>query len=897
LKKFLIIILLLTIGAVFFTSKIFSLSSQRTEVISLIEKKLDAKVTIRGEVSAKFFPSLGVNISHLRVTRNSSNGEEQFSLRAPETHIGFSLAALLRGGFQINDIRVSDAKFKVLIDDNAEFSKFLAGDAVKKFKVSRSDIRFIDHTYGIEKAFTNVNLNMSQNRESAKFSGDFASEDNSYTIDSRINKIKDAAPQTTIDIASGYNKFNFTGNVANKSSISGKVKFSGEDFRLFIFDYIKRDAAIFPDSTDISKFNIEADLLLTDKRFELKSGVIKSDALNGKFDVLSQKHKDIHDVNITTNFDQIDLDLILTREHESVIKQKMLKFKNQKTSPFQFDLANDVVINFRMTADKLMRNHKEIRNLLIAGRVKEQQIDFSEVAAVLTDDSTLSAKAIYSLDQKKWQGGVYLLGSDFAKFLANFDIEVPPFADERAFKKFAFKALFNQAEGKLNIRDITMNLDNIRLYGKIDYDKNTAIKLNSDLTINAVNFDQYYINLLDQQPTHLLAYYYSAMANHQVTNTVLRKLSDLRSDKVSMSLKFKVNEFLYNQQKYKNLSTKLTINNSIVALDEFKINDKDNNFSLMIHSDIDKPRPEVIVELNGDILDSKFLFHVTDDKGQGIWSADDFKILPLQGLDVFIKANIKKILYKNVILRNNLISMKIIEEKLDIKEFRGNISKNGGYEIKGSMLLEGLPSLDVDFSLNKVELADILSSLFAVNNISGLGNINGKIETHGHSPLMFIRQMQATVRFLGRNVVINNLAITKTTEAIAGLYKNPDTAINQPLNEFIRNGKTVFKDLSGDIRVNRGDVAFRNIKLVGTNVSANTVGRADLTNMNISLSSAFAFKAFYKSGKKISTSNLRFNTQTKGVIGQTKTTMNLKQVDSFVKTLQEAYTKRNNRAN
>ncbi len=135
------------------------------------------------------------------------------------------------------------------------------------------------------------------------------------------------------------------------------------------------------------------------------------------------------------------------------------------------------------------------------------------------------------------------------------------------------------------------------------------------------------------------------------------------------------------------------------------------------------------------------------------------------------------------------------------KVFRGDLSTNASINFAAKPL-----ALSVAPNLQKIEVGDLVSQVFEVDRISGLGNLNLNLRTQGLEMKQMLQNLSGTGSVKLSDGALSGLDLNKLIESGISL---------QTLNsKDAYKGKTNFAGLAGDLKANKGLIQLNNLSLV-----------------------------------------------------------------------------------
>ncbi|NVJ67356.1 MAG: AsmA family protein [Gammaproteobacteria bacterium] len=135
------------------------------------------------------------------------------------------------------------------------------------------------------------------------------------------------------------------------------------------------------------------------------------------------------------------------------------------------------------------------------------------------------------------------------------------------------------------------------------------------------------------------------------------------------------------------------------------------------------------------------------------------------------------------------------------KAFQGDLATNASINFAAKPL-----ALSLAPSLQKIEVGDLISQVFEVDRLSGLGSINLNLTTQGLELKQMLQNLSGTGSLQLSDGALSGLDLNKLIESGISLQslKGKDAY----------KGKTTFAGLTGDINANKGLIQLNNMSLV-----------------------------------------------------------------------------------
>ena len=893
------IIIFLIAELAFLLGKYIDFGRSNTEISKKLSTVIGADINVKGRIELKFLPLPKLVISHIRI-RNYKLGQYHLNIRASEMVSSISILKFLGGNIEFHDIAINNAALDLVTIATTE------NDQVSTNKISKllgsnsklSQVSFYD---------SNLNIINSNDNSSKKYK-DFNF--NAY-IDNQINvtgsfatvtdKFQFAGTIKENNLGGGLEsdfKVNFSDNIltyaAQKDQLNnttGNISITGKNLKRFIFNNLFPIWFLYPDSSS-SNFTINLNFENNANNLKITNGEIKGDDIEGYF-IGDIKNGDIGDINL--KFKNFNLNTLLTKQKKSYAIEEM-KYRNIQEGKGNFPLlAAKQNIFITGTLENITINQNEFGPVKLGFLLDEnRKLTVEHLNFKLSDDSSSNITGVFNIenDQYNFTGKYFSQGENLNHMINKLLKDVT--LDNNIVQDYDLAADFKLDSNNINIYNISSTIANEgSITGKILINLSEAEDEKSLIDLNIDNFDLSKLLFLNQhnKHRHILHYIYENLSSREQGDSLLREFLWLRNLYLNIDLITNFTNFKYNNSYFDKATLKANLTHRELNIKEFSMISPQNDFKVTTIINLDEKQPYCNIDIAAKKIDLEFLTYEPQYRSKVLnWSKDLLVIPNFKNMDVVIKAKIDNLNYADLALSNNEIYLDVRDNILEIKNAKGDIDA-GKYNISGNLILDGLPTLNLNYDLTKFKIGKFIKLFFDIPYFSATANWAGSLYSSGNTPYIMMKQLKSKNNFYLADIKIDHLAIPKITQEIANLSSNPQNSFITPLEKMILNGNTKFKNSNGVLNIKNGIILIDNIKFETPNIKSVVAGKIDLVNFAMKLNSIFTFTAFYKLRNEIKKTAVNVTHSLEGEFDNLKSSFNLFQLQSFVTQLKNNYLK------
>jgi AsmA protein len=212
------------------------------------------------------------------------------------------------------------------------------------------------------------------------------------------------------------------------------------------------------------------------------------------------------------------------------------------------------------------------------------------------------------------------------------------------------------------------------------------------------------------------------------------------------------------------------------------------------------------------------------------WSNKKIELGFLKTINGNLNLKIGKLSKGSIILDNVNGKFLVKDGDLDISAFNSKIY-GGNLDISGKISSNSTQNINVKASVTGANLSNISHAHNDFKLTKGLFNLNGNLNTQGHSELDYVNNLNGDINFDTQNGKFNGIDLQK----IFASLRNPKDieGIFNLLNDSISGGSTDFNALKGKLLISNGIVNIDNFDLNAVKVDLIAKGLVNLPKYNM----------------------------------------------------------------
>ena len=869
MKKSIIIIFIflgLLLNISFLLNKFFS-NSQKGFLEKQISTTLGAKAVINGDLKFHLLPKPSFSVSFLNIKK-----EKLYDINAGKVEIYISLLQIFKGNFSFSKISLENSKINLELNNELKSLFNNKKPIAKQLQIKESNISLFKDNILI-KQFKNLSTLIIPKKDSIQaglsFNTDFKGFFHNFNFNTDIKLSKNS---TSLDLSGNFlnNKISFgiTRNKLSEKSI-GQIKIIGPDIKEILFYTISPEWFFYPNSQK-ENFYISNSFSYENSILKINKGNITSaKAINGTYEgEINNKESyinfDINDLNFAKIVSAYNKELL-----QNIPKPKLNnKIKNNKIK------LKGVIKEVILGNDNIISNTDSIGPFDLSLNLNKDSINIEKASFRLNDNNLTNISGL--IKDSVFIGNIASSGKNIKDFFSQ-----DSFQNTQENNEYKIDANLEISEKNINIYDLLGNIGATKILGNISYSPRNKQKSYIQIEANDFSLDNFNVKYEDKYINPIKFYYLNLLGKNR-EKQLLQSFLWLRDIFSKTSFNFSLKNLINNGTTFSKINISGLLENRYLEIADSSFLSDKNQFNLTSKISLKEEIPNANITINAE----KISFNSIKSSK---WSNDLLKIPNFNNLNFSINSNIKTLTYKNIQLLNNIYNIEIDNNIASIKNFAGEFGKKGKYNIEGEMILEGLPTLNISYSIKKAKLQTISSLILNNQKISANINIAGKLKTFGNTPTVMIKQLDSYNKIAMSNIIIKRLALSNLTTKITKLQKEPNLKFN--LENELLEGKTRFRSYEGEIKINKGTAILNNIQLKNNNVNSASSGTINFYNKSVKINSIFSFNIFYKAKTKIKKNLVRITHQLEGNFTEQKGIYNINELKYNINRLKNIYRK------
>ncbi len=858
----------LLISSIVVVAPYINLNDKKVEISKFLQEKYSLFVNINGDIVIDFSPAPCLLIYDIVV---EYAGEDL--LRIDKTRLKLPIISML-----INK-NIKENLDSVMI----EGVSLSIDNLLTYFKYEKVDLSKLGLTN-----FSAKNLTISDYEDDLYFLNDvilplidIEIQDNNLTIDGNISYKNTIYNKFYIILNNlNQNNANFNCNIEGQGlffkasgDLDGQSYKSGKgEMQLAIYDFSKieeyfNDSINHNNELSTTKKNnkplldISADIIL-DNNDLLKIFNFQSKA-SGISDLVSNIIIDISTpesfkVNFLLNTQSINLDNFLdfTSIEPSLRKEIIYSFFSYCYSNFNMQMPYSVVGNFQLYIDNIHIFGENIEKLDIKFNLFQGRFVLNKFQANLPGQSTINLQGITTSNsiRAEFKGKSKILIADFPKF-ATWSGITASLEETRGIKVVSFNSDLFIIPNRIKFLNSSLLINESLINAKISFIKDGYGKISSYIMCRAekINLDRIGVDTIFDDIAYLL---YSADFDKSGDTyyKLVQNYNWLRNLKSTWRIDFVANQLLFKGDSYKDVNFIADIANDNITVINLGFNaaniDISSNFKLtlpafraFIEANININRMDIA---NIDTLYNNYISGMKDRLLKVTPKSSNISTM-INNINFFSASNYDANIILNI--KNTTLNNKEFFANLTSKvSFLGGVASlksklfamNGQITLAGNAVIMGLvPQINGTFVFDNINPNRLLYYATGSNNINGYMSISGAISTYGSNKYNLLRNMDGSIVFAGKRIYWDGIGLDNIIQAVDSSYTTNDKI--KQINYYIQNGKSIFDDMQGSIKIKSGIATSLDIKLNNNRLSSIFAANYDIPSYTISSNGIVSF--------------------------------------------------------
>ncbi len=214
------------------------------------------------------------------------------------------------------------------------------------------------------------------------------------------------------------------------------------------------------------------------------------------------------------------------------------------------------------------------------------------------------------------------------------------------------------------------------------------------------------------------------------------------------------------------------------------------------------------------------------------WSTKKIDLSSFAAMDGKFALDIEKLTYGSLIFDNIKTKAQLENEKFKINSFNGNLY---GGQLNGFGSISSLTNrqIDINMTLKNAHLKNIIPENNKFKITQGLLSFTANLKSEGENQSQYINNIIGNINFNASNGKISGVDLQKILNALKQI-KSPEEILNLLYSSFSK-GETLFNNLTGRLLFKNGIADLQDCKLIAQGANATAIGKINLPNNNIDI--------------------------------------------------------------
>ncbi len=827
--------LLIAFFGLYFVPKFINFNYLKAPLTERFSQELGFDIKIMGDIEVKAFPSSYVSLKQVTVYSDNKT-----NIEIPKITLGTNLFSLLMGNVKIDDVKITGAQLSY--QNMQSLLKKISNNFIHKLALENASL-VINQSGSFWDKVTDINGDLEYKSDgSLQIAGVCSMDGLNYKVSANFNmSSKPGENASILFISSDFSEIKFAGDFINDTStynLNGKV-----DARFFNNTKNSQFSA-----TTLALLNdgivASANIAINNKETQLSNLSISSKNISKIIGNITLSKDNSSEIIAKVEGDSINFDLLFNNAAQEIITAENII--SELLVLFDFDLPQNLFGKINIALKEAILNKQAIKDIDMVSNLVEEKVIVSELKMELPGKSNIKLNGVTSHNQvrPKFDGSVTLEVKDYKNFRNWVNIG---FDDLNIMKSQELSVSSNIVIMPRNLRlhNLKLTSGNLSAFAKVVFKHTGENKLNTNAVVRLNEIDGDAINLPKLSDDFIAELYAS---DFEKTGIKFYEITDdfkwLRDFPISLNLKLIIDKFKYRDMLFPNFYVASNVSQNNFSIDQFSLNNEQAQVYgkvSLVTSDI---IPKLSVDLTANKISSGFIENIMPKQELLIsrqkqllsgnpdaiattivGGANFYGIHNIIG-DFKIRAN--DYLSPTMPLKNFNLAAESQDGIIKIKAinadaFQGKLALSGNLVVASS-----IPVYSMIFSLNNIQLSDLLKYYCGYDKLSGYVSLSGSLVTKGSEMNTIFANLRASTDILGKNVSWDGFDVGEIVRLGDG--KSPFNEKVEKFNYFSQNGQSTFEDLSGSIKVSGGIASLNDFKFSNTRVSGAYAARVDLKN-------------------------------------------------------------------
>lgn len=219
------------------------------------------------------------------------------------------------------------------------------------------------------------------------------------------------------------------------------------------------------------------------------------------------------------------------------------------------------------------------------------------------------------------------------------------------------------------------------------------------------------------------------------------------------------------------------------------------------------------------------------------WSQDLLDMSWMIGLGGNVTLNVGRLYYKNYHFDNFMLQSKFSNNVMVFNKL-SFLYWGGECNVTGTLYGGKVPAANINVSMARLNMHDVLKDLVDRNNIEGSVSVNAAFNTSGVNMLSWIEQLEGKIVVVGRGVKVKGINLPAVVDAVSVSRTASDVVSS--VNTRLLSGTTEFS-VDGNVNIKNGVMRTPGFSLKTGAIIGDMVGQVNLLTWKMDFSSLFQF--------------------------------------------------------
>lgn len=818
-----------------------------------LSEKLNAEVTINGEVSFSSKPEPNVIIQDIIIKRDGPDNIGEPLSRIKVLKGRTSLSSFFYGSHDLTEISIEDAEVNTFLSGGGNFLYFLRESGFGEIRSKINNIKITTYKrnpVGSSNYIKRVYEFLSFEIDPDPAEGDYIIKGSVKMNNSpdahffRVN-LEDGLSSDTeyqVKFYSSDTEVDISGDLQISKELEFNGKISG-----YIGGFTGRLITKVFDEELVNQLKIKDRSEITgvyeykNNRFKLRKANISGPVANYniKLDAVIKQTIDL-DINILLS--ELNFHSLFKSKEEYLASKTVVEveqdFQKRLEKFFLFSLNDDINFELGLEVKKINFSNGQKGTFAMSSELKDKTFRIEDFKFLLPGGSSvkIASKIKINRQAKKLSGHLDLLtyGKNLGVLLESLRVNGNNKKDKsNVIKEFYLKTRGYIYEKKVHFREIIAQFNKNKLAGQLLIDYSNDFAASSAVTFNELEIDNYYDNRQKE-------------LSEEEADNIANKLDFIRVfdslfDRMDLSISSK--NITKSGILLEDFSMFTQVKPGVVDVkDVFFYTNQTGVFRGSARFDISEFQPKIDLDLRLERFDFDYLLYGAKNPQNdtfvpdGKWSNSSIDIQKLSTVLGKFNFEIDNFKLAHLDLTDLKTSMKMLGERVNIDPSRFEIyGSKVGFE--GNFTTE-YPSFNIKYEASELDFGRILVNLFGVSSISGKFNSSGILSSTGYTYSEMISKLKGRINLVSNGFVVEGFDFPSYTVGLSKIRRVEQVKIVS--EELLNKGSTDFGYFGSAFIISAGKLIFNNIPLQSKytkNVS--TSGIIDFYNWKVKIGTEY----------------------------------------------------------